>query len=405
MNIVAAFGLIVVLSGARGIAQPAPQSPKPPADCSAILAPIVEKAGVPGMVAAIVRSDGLTSLGAAGIRAKGAPEPVTTSDSFHMGSCTKAMTATLIGMLVEEGKLSWSTTIADVFPDRVQAMNPKWRAVTVEQLLTHRSGAPADLNQDDLWSQLWNFNGSPVAARLKLLDGVTGREPAAAPGSKFIYSNAGFAIAGAMAEKTAGKPWEDLMRERLFTPLDMTSAGFGAPGTPEKVSQPRGHHPDGTPVPPGPGADNPAAIGPAGTVHCTISDWAKFVSLHLAGDRAASGAPGATARLLKPESFRRLHTPAEPSAANPYAMGWGQGTRPWAVGSMVPGQPAGQGRVLTHSGSNTMWFCVVWMAPERDFAALVACNQGGDKAAAACDQAAWAIIQDHLKSERPPGNK
>ena len=68
-----------------------------------------------------------------------------------------------------------------------------------------------------------------------------------------------------------------------------------------------------------------------------------------------------------------------------YAMGWGVAARPWA-----------DGRVLTHSGSNTMWFCVVWIAPKKDFAVLVACNAGLD-AAGATDQAAGAIIGELLK--------
>ena len=75
-----------------------------------------------------------------------------------------------------------------------------------------------------------------------------------------------------MIERVTGEAWEDLLRERLFEPLGMTSAGFGAPATPGKVDQPWGHlgeigelHP----VEPGPLADNPPAIGPAATVHAS----------------------------------------------------------------------------------------------------------------------------------------
>jgi hypothetical protein len=62
-------------------------------------------------------------------------------------------------------------------------------------------------------------------------------------------------------------------------------------------------------------------------------------------------------------------------------MGWAVAERPWAGG-----------RVLTHSGSNTMWYCVAWLAPGKDFAVLVCCNRGGDEAAKGCDAAAAAII-------------
>jgi hypothetical protein len=68
-----------------------------------------------------------------------------------------------------------------------------------------------------------------------------------------------------------------------------------------------------------------------------------------------------------------------------YAMGWLVLDRPW-----------GGGRVLMHNGSNTMWYCVVWMAPEKDFAALIATNQGGDRAARACDEAATLLVRKVL---------
>jgi CubicO group peptidase (beta-lactamase class C family) len=295
------------------------------------------------------------------------------------------MTATMIATLVEEGKLRWTTSIGEVFPELAEQTKPAWKSVTIEQLLTHRSGAPAGLDAGGLWGRLWKREGTPTEQRMTLVRGVLERDPEAPAGSKFIYSNAGFAIAGAMAEKVTGKAWEDLMRERIFGPLGMTSAGYGAPGTPGKLDEPLGHSAKGEPVDAGPNADNPPAIGPAGTVNCTLADWAKYVALHLEGERAAQGAPA----LLKPETFKKLHAPApssDPDDTTKYAMGWGLAERDWA-----------KGPVLTHNGSNTMWFCVTWLAPQEDFAVLVATNQGGDQAAKGCDEAAWALIQDHLK--------
>src|SRR4029453_3966433 len=120
----------------------------------------------------------------------------------------------------------------------------------MERLLPPPSGAPADLSADNLWGRLWNHKGTPTEQRMTLVEGVVRRPPVAAPGTKYIYANAGFAIAGAMAERITGQSWEVLMRARLFEPLGLTSAGFGAPGTPgtpgnaEKIDQPRGHRVD-----------------------------------------------------------------------------------------------------------------------------------------------------------------
>ncbi|HWB07690.1 MAG TPA: serine hydrolase domain-containing protein [Pirellulales bacterium] len=345
-------------------------------DVSPLLVPIIQKHQVPGMAAAVVSKGETVAVGVAGVRTRGKPQRIAAADRFHIGSDTKAMTGMLCGILVDEGKLKWDQTLGETFPDLKESMNPQYQTVTLEQLLTNHGGAPGALEKDELWGKLWQHEGTPTSARRLLLEGVTSKAPEATPGQKFIYSNAGVSIAGYMAEKVAGKSWEDLMREKLFRPLGMTTGGFGAPGTRTKNDQPRGHQADGTPVEPGPAADNPVAIGPAGIVHCSIGDWAKFI---------AANFPSAKTKLVKPATLQKLHTgvPGEPK----YAMGW----------IIAEGQPWAGGPALTHAGSNTMWFAVAWLAPEKDFAFLVACNQANDKA---CNDAVLALIADHLKDER-----
>jgi CubicO group peptidase (beta-lactamase class C family) len=345
-------------------------------DVSALLAPIIQKHDVPGIAAAVVRNGETVALGVAGVRTRGKPDKIATADRIHIGSDTKAMTAMLCGILVDEGKLKWDRKLGETFPELKKSMHPRYQAVTLEQLLTHRGGAPGELEKDELWSKLWQHKGTPTSARRLMLQGVTSKPPEATPGEKFIYSNAGFSIASHMAEKVTGKSWEELMREKIFRPLGMTTAGFGAPGARAKNDQPRGHKADGSPVEPGPAADNPVAIGPAGIVHCSIADWSKFVAANL---------PSAKTKLVKPETLAKLHTPAPGDPK--YAMGWGiSDNQPWAGG------PA-----LTHAGSNTMWYAVAWLAPEKDFAFLVACNQANGEA---CNDAVLALIADHFKGEQ-----
>ena len=350
-----------------------------PRDVSALLAPLRAKHDVPGMAGAIVCDGRVTALGADGVREKGQVAKVTVDDRWHLGSCTKSMTATLVAMLVEEKKLAWDTTVGDVFAKTVKDIDAAWKPVTLDLLLHNRSGAPGSLDADGLWGRLWQFKGTPREARMELVKGVVKRPPEAPPGTKFIYSNAGFSIAGAMAETVMDTPWEKLIAERLWKPLGITTGGFGAPGTKFRIDEPRGHRADGSPIEPGPGSDNPVAIGPAGIAHMTIGDWAKYVALHVQGE-------GKDARLLKSEAFARLHAPLEGDDAH-YAMGWIVADRPWG------------GRVLTHNGSNTMWYCVTWWSPSKDFGVLVTCTRGGDEAAMACDEAAGALIQDHLAHE------
>lgn len=334
---------------------------------------------LPALGGAIVDLDGVRSIAAVGIRRHGSAEAVTPHDLFHIGSCTKAMTSTVIARLIEEGTLDWTTTPADVFPELSDAMDPAFRKATLELLLTHRAGAPADLNADGLWARLWERRGSPIEQRLDLLRSVLARPPVSEPGRRYLYSNAGYAIAGAIAERKTGLSWEDLMRRKLFEPLGMKSAGFGAPGAVGGGDVPWGHvlrEGKLTPIEPGPMADNPPAIAPAGTVHCTLSDWGRFVALHLRGSKEDTP-------LLKRDAFHRLHTP---SRGADYAMGWIVTQREWG------------GTVLTHAGSNTMWYGVVWMAPQKDFAVLAVTNLGDPAATHACDEAAWQLIQHVLTS-------
>lgn len=330
-----------------------------------VLAPVRDAHHLPGLIGAIVTGNRLAAIGAIGIRKIGSAEPIRASDKMHLGSNTKAMTATLIAMLVDAGKLSWRSRISDVFPDVAPELHPAFRAVTLSHLLTHRAGLPHDVP----W---WNLAGETTTEkRLSILTSFLSSAPINRPGSTYVYSNVGYLVAALMAEAVTAQSWETLMTERLFGPLEMTSAGFGSPAQSGMVDQPWGHRTSGNDIQPS-NRDNPPVLGPAATVHCSVPDWAKFASLHLGGERSRS-------RLLRPETFRTLHTP--PPGFD-YAGGWMVGDRSWA-----------NGRVLTHNGSNRFFFSSIWLAPARDIAILVATNEGDESTQAACDQAIEQLVR------------
>src|SRR5512143_2400178 len=97
-----------------------------------------------GLAAAVLRGERIIAQGAGGVRKRGSAERITLDDLFLLNSCTKPMTATLVAMLVEEGKLNWTTTLGEVFADTVKPMHPAWEKVTLRQVLAHRSGLPLD---------------------------------------------------------------------------------------------------------------------------------------------------------------------------------------------------------------------------------------------------------------------
>ena len=330
------------------------------------LKPVRQKFNIPAMSMAVVTSEGLKYTGAVGVLKRGTETPVGPSLLWHLGSDGKIMTSTLIALLVERGQLHWETTVAEVFPEFAQQMHPEFRQVTLLHLLSHHAGLPPNLPLQD-------YSGDNVQElRLRAVNNELAKKPESKPGTKFNYSNLGYIIAAAVVEKTTGQSWETCITEEVFKPLQMTTAGFGGTGTPGKIDQPWPHTTDGAPTPMnGSSMDNLPVMGPAGRIHCTIQDWARFVQDQL---RGAQGKPG----LLKAESYKKLQT--QPFNGD-YALGWLVAQREW-----------GGGKVLNHGGDNTMNRANVWVAPKKDFAILVCANQSGDAAGQATDEAVSAMI-------------
>ncbi len=344
---------------------------------NALLEPIRSEHDLPALAVVVLKRGKIVGQGAVGGRKYGDATPVTLQDKFHLGSCTKAMTAHLCAVLIEKKKLNRNATLAKALPDI--PMHPSYRNLTLDHLLSHQSGFPNEswLKGHD-FQETRRFPGSPQEQRDAYIRALLKEAPDAPPESKFIYSNRNFTVAGVLAERAMGLAWEELMSKYLFRPLHITSAGFGSMGTPNKLDQPWQHFMAGTartPIPPGPNSDNPSPLAPAGTVHMSLPDWAKFVQDHVYGLRDEEAQ-------LTAESYKYLHTPL---FGGEYMGGWIATNRGW-----------GGGRVFTHAGSNTQNFAVVWMAPLKGFAVLVATNQGGDSAAKACDKAAATMIQTFL---------
>jgi CubicO group peptidase (beta-lactamase class C family) len=344
---------------------------------AARLEPIRVKHGFPALGGAIVTSDGLQQMAVTGVRKAGTTVDAAPGDLWHLGSDTKAMTAVVIAKLVEQHKLTWQTTIGEVLPKQVAAGSEAFRGITLLQLLSHRAGLVPNID----WGRASKAAANPRSQRFEALPTIAKTPLSSPPGTKYEYSNLGYVVAATMAERAADRAWEDMIHDVVFAPLGMTSCGFGGVGTPGRLDQPWPHGADGKPMPAnGPDVDNPEVMGPAGTVHCSLADWAKFVADQLRGLNGTDG-------VLKAATYAAMHAPP---FGGDYAAGWLVTSRPW-----------GGGTVYTHNGSNTMNYATVWMAPARDFAVLVVTNRGGDEAAQVDDEAASALILMHAGGGLP----
>ena len=332
------------------------------ASADAALRDVFATAGPVALASMIVTREGVAWSGAAGVRRFGEADPVTARDRWHLGSNTKAMTAAVFARLIERGRARWAMPLAEAFPG--VAIDPAWASATLDDFMHHRAGLldPAVMGRDWLMTARSDPRSLPEQ-RAAIVARALGAPPAGAPG-RFAYGNANYVLVGSAIERITGGAWEDAMRTELFQPLGLESAGFGAPPADNAWGH-RGAGDQRTAMDPAhPGADNPAALGPAGTAHMTLADYARFLQAMMGG---ASG-------WLSAGGLSRLTTPpaGDPPA---YACGWGVREQPW-------GGAGGPGPVLGHDGSNTMWHVSAVMAPGRGLAVVAAANDGQEGRAA-----------------------
>lgn len=319
---------------------------------------IVADSGVPALGAAVFNSDGLVEIAASGIREQGSSAEVTIDDRFHIGSNTKAMTAALFVRLGEQGSgLTLDTTLSEAFPDI--DVHADYVAVTMAQLMSHSGGVPTTSVPDEL-AELPVTEGRALGTQLLL------SEPSdIEAGTLSRYSNLNYILIGAALEAATGQSWEELMVAEMFEPLNMDSCGFGVPGVEGEVTEPRGHDVDGDSV----FGDNPAILGPAGTVHCSMTDWGTLLVELL---NATTGHSDYLTQAGAERLFEPTSAPAEGIPGAHHALGW-----------VVLEGP--DGPVYTHDGSNRFWFSQAVINPAIGSVILTVTNEAGTGQQAAAE--------------------
>jgi len=354
-----------------------PVSPPPtPRGFAGILDSIRAADDLPALGAAIVSSDSVRHLEVVGVRRYGGTTPVTRNDRWHLGSVLKHQVSVLVAQLVSQGTLSWSTTLAEHFPELAGTMRAEYRTRTLRDLLSHSAGLPRD----------YTAEAAPTAraARAMASAWALAAPPVAAPGT-YAYSNVGYMLAGAIVERRLARDFELVIAERLWTPLGLTSAGFGQAGTAATDDEPLGHHLSaggvrtiyhaGTA-----NADNPPEYGPAGRAHMSLPDWARFTAALLAAER------GRDTPVLSSGAWRALTAAGVVPAGNDsYGYGLVIANRAWA-----------SGRALFHDGTNTRHYALVGIAPGQDFAILIASNQWSPTMGATMDRIFGRLATFHL---------
>jgi len=387
-------------------------------DLSPLLQQVVEDYGLVGVTAFAASSNGTCAIGSAGTLAISKPNsPIDLYNShWKSGSLAKSMTAALAALLIRDDavQLEYNTTLKDVFGEDAQAT--AYESVTLKDLLGHRGGF-----QTEFWAQ-----GVLGGIQLGILTGLADHDmplmeqrrvlvrfalavlpPVNTPGTTYYYSNMGYSIAAIMLESVTGVAFEDLMIDRLFTPLGMASAHFGCVDHLPQYA-PLGHATDPIqgliPVasaslcdclaPKVFGCDCLAEAVIEGipflgifplfyamltgesVVNLQLSDWVRYYQWHLAGELGMD-----TSGLLSQEEFHHLHSGIdgiiEDMDGNNFSYGHG-----WFI--YEPTQDMNNPfynlrPLLFHDGTNRLWVSIVVMLPEVDRVYFIATNSAKTK--------------------------
>ncbi len=264
---------------------------------------------IPEISYAVINTKSTLEIAALGKHSINLPDTATLNDRFHIGSNTKAMTAFAIAKLVEKGKLKWTTTFFEVFPEWQNKSHPGYAAITLADLLSHKAGIQPFQGEDD--PEIPNFGGTNQEQRKQFGQFVLTLDPVLPDEQHpFIYSNAGYTLAALMAEKATGKNWEQLI-DKVFNKDLKLNVQLSFPEN-QQTKDTWGHRfDDGKLIPV---ASNTSLhldyTEPAGDINMKLTDYIKFIQYNLQGLQGKNN-------YLRAKTYRFIH-----KGIDNYSLGW-----------------------------------------------------------------------------------
>jgi len=321
------------------------------ADFSALEKVAVEElkaTNTPGAAVAIVEGDKVVFAKGFGLANVETGAPVTPDMLFRLGSTTKMMTATALVSLAAEGRIKLDEPVGKY----VKGLSPGLARLTAHQLLSHTAGlkdeAPMQGPHDD----------SALGARVR---GWTDEFIIFEPGRIYSYSNPGYTLAGLLLEEVGGKPYADMMAERVFQPLGMKRSTLRPTmAMTWPLAQGHGSPPGQAPEIIRPAADY-AGAWPAGSVYTSAEEFARFTIAFMNGGRIEGQ------QAISPAVITRL--------SEPYVVTYGDEDARYGYGLTVTRRRGV--RLLGHGGSRAGYGSMVAMAPEQRVAVIILGNRSG----------------------------
>ena len=278
---------------------------------------LLKEWNAPGVSIAVVEKNKVIYAGGFGYRDYEKKLPVTENTLFAIGSCTKAFTASILGMLEKEGKVSLDKPVRDYLPELVFKNDYTNKHVTLRDMMCHRTGLP---RHDGSWY------GS-TASRNELLERVRYQEPSAELRERYQYNNFMFMAQGIVIEKLTGKSWEENMRERIFKPLGMSNTNMSVFDMEKVTDRSLAYSSANNKIKAIP-YRNIDAIGPAGSINSCAKDMANWLITWI-NDGKFNGKEIIPSRYRTQAITSQISTGGLPGAENSdvhmfgYGLAWG----------------------------------------------------------------------------------
>ena len=345
---------------------------------------------VPGIAIAIVKDGKVITAKGFGVRKLGEPAPVDAKTLFEVASNSKGFTAAALAMLVDEGKLAWDDPVTKHLPGFQMHDSYVTGAMTIRDLLTHRSGLGLGAG-DLLWWPTTTFTTDEIIEKLRYI------RPATSFRNSYAYDNLLYIVAGKIIADKAGKSWGEAMHERILAPLGMTGTttslaeNAGNPDVANAHSKINGKIAAVKSMP------VPNAVGAVG-INTNAEDIAKWMMVLLdegkiAGVKDKDGKP---ARLLSEKQARELWTAQTPikiakpkpalAATKPNFSAYGLGFQLRDYKGM---------KVAMHGGALQGFYSRVLMVPDAKLGVAILTNaeNGGSMTALQ-----WRILDHYLQA-------
>lgn len=337
---------------------------------------------VPGIAIAIVKDGKVVTAKGYGVRKLGEPKPVDGKTLFEVASNSKAFTAAALAMLVDEGKIAWDDPVTKHLPGFQMFDAYVTGAMTVRDLLTHRSGLGLGAG-DLLWWPTTSFSTDEIISRLRYI------KPATSFRNSYAYDNLLYIVAGKIIAEKDGKPWGDAIRDRILTPLGMSGTTTSVPAMLASADYASPHskvNDKAVVVKPIP---VPNAVGAVG-INTSAEDVARWMNLLLNDGKTPDGKQLISAKQLAEmwtqQTPMRIREPKPALAAtkpNFAAYGLGFSLRDY------------KGRkIAMHGGALVGFYSTVLMVPEEKLGIAILTNAENGPAMAALY---WRILDQYLK--------